>query len=425
MIKRLLLLGACALALGVLARYFNSPTPAVADVLPGREPTLTPTGNGRLRWEAVWTQVVPNLTDAALASDGSNVAWVDTQGAVRRIATDTHRTVWQTPPLPRMDTVQVTPQGTVIAYSRLNPGQTSLRILDSVQGMQRSVLLPVQGAIWSVGLTPDGTKAVVGTGAALLYLFPLQQKNVFAGTPVTLPGIPESLDVASATSPKNMNTTKPNNIAAPLAVMGTWQDGGVCAWGLDQTPKWRHDEATSDYSYSVMVSEDGSTVVATAARGPYHTEARLHAWDAHTGRLLFIEDLHGSCPKAAVSGNGQKIAVTYHHTLPGNAPDAQNGDTPDRKLMLFDRTGQRLFEEKGGVFFAPELVGLSKDGTRLLVRDPQGTIWTLDSQGRTVARLTAPDKSGELRRVIPTRDGNFLLTYRGDGSLTLYRAMAQ
>jgi WD40 repeat protein len=418
-IKRLLALGVLALVIGVSARYWNVPTPAAADVTPdGSTPTLIPTGNSHLHWEPVWTQPSPHLSDVALAVDGGSVVWVDDTGSVRRIDAQTHRTLWQTDPLPGVNSVRIAPQGTVLAYSRMNPACTTVRILDATLGPRKSVLLPLQGAVWSAAITPDGNQAVIGTGNSLLYCFPLRQDAVFPGAPISLPGIPETVDVAAHKSGAK------GNALDTVALLGTWQDGGVCAWGLDRLPRWRHGEQIPDYSYVVALSQDGSTGAAVAARGPHRESARLHVWDMSTGKLLFIENLHGFDPHIAVSTNGQQIAVTYSRAdgqNEGFAPRPNEGI--ERKVMLFDRTGRHLFEEKGGVFFSPELIGISADGTRVMVRDPQGTIWTLDNHGRTIARLTAPSKAGQLLRVLTTRDGNYMLLYRGDGTLSLYHVV--
>lgn len=423
MIKRLLILGACALAIGASARYFSRPTPAAANVFPDlTTPTLTPTGNGHLRWEAVWTQDAPNLTDVVLATNGDSVVWVDTAGSIRRIDTASRRILWQTAPLPGVNTVRMGSQGTVLAYSRLNPANNIVRVLDATLGQQKSFQVPVQGAVWSAAITPDGTQAVIGTGNALLYCFPLGNNTTSPGLPISLPGIPDTVDIATL---KASTTGTKGNTTETVALLGTWQDGGVCAWGLDRLPRWRHEERMPDYSYNVVLSQDGSTAVAVASRGPRHESARLHVWDMSSGDLLFIEDLHGFAPKVAVSANGQQIAVTYSRTdgqETGIAPSDSNN--VEHKVMLFDRTGRKLFEEKGGVFFAPDLVGLSADGTRLMVRDPHGTLWTLDNKGRTIARLPFQGKTGQLSRVLTSQDGKYVLLYQSDGKLSLYHATA-
>jgi hypothetical protein len=343
------------------------------------------------------------------APDGSSVAWVDQGGSVRRVQSASGKTLWQTPPLPAVNQVRVGPTGVVLAFSRLNPANPSVRILDSAVGDRKSALVPVEGAVWDAELAPDGSKALVGTGQSCLYLIPMRSDAVWPGVPSRLSGIPDSISVAAN---------------EPLALFGTWQDGGVCAWGLDRTPRWRHQERAVDRVYTVRLSADGSTAVAVSAQGPRRQNARLTVWDAHAGGLLWIEDLDGSDPRVSVSANGHFIAVTYAHISAYNS-----GDAVERKVALFDRGGRRLFNDKGGVFFSPELVCLSADGARITVRDAAGNIWTLDNRGRTVARLHPPadpatGATPALRQVAATENGAYLLVYRSDGSLTLYKAAA-
>jgi hypothetical protein len=413
-LKRVLVLGALALVLGVSVRLSTIPTPAVAIPSPSGvgavgSPLPVESGNGRSRWQPLWTQPAPDLACLAVASDGSSVVWVDARGSVRRILSSTGKTLWQTPPLPAVNQVRVGTNGAVLAFSRMNPDSPAVRILDPVAGALRSALVPVDGAVWDAALTGDGGKAVVGTGQASFYLIPMRPDAVWPGAPTKLGGIPDSLSIASG---------------EPLALFGTWQDGGVSAWGLDRLPRWRRQEREVDRLYSVRLSADGGTAVAVSSQGPRRQNARLTVWDGRAGKLLWIEELDGSDPRVAVSANGRTIAVTYAQVSAYNS-----GNAVERKVALFDREGRRLFGEKGGVFFSPELVCLSADGARTTVKDAAGNIWTLDSHGRTIARLHAPTDpttgaTPTVRQIVATEGGAFLLVYRGDGNLTLYKAAA-
>ena len=87
MFSRVLMMGGLALLLGVALRLSTAPSPAVAD--PSPQATATPAApNDRPRWDVVWTRPAPDLVSCSLASDGSNIAWVDRKGAVRRIQPD-------------------------------------------------------------------------------------------------------------------------------------------------------------------------------------------------------------------------------------------------------------------------------------------------------------------------------------------------
>jgi hypothetical protein len=160
----------------------------------------------------------------------------------------------------------------------------------------------------------------------------------------------------------------------------------------------------------------------------------LHAWNALTGKLLWVDDLQGYDAKTAVSANGDTIAVTW-----AQLTEYRTGIREERRVALYDRTGRRKFEPKGGHFFAPDLVALSPDGKTVTVRDNTGTLWSLDDRGTTVARIRPPQPkpaqyetptptpapapdAHEITQTVTTPNGKFLLVYRGDGQMTLYQA---
>ncbi len=450
MIKRLVFLGVFALAAGATVRVLTAPAPASAipaiSVNPAEfaEPLLsvsdktTPTNGegGRLYWQSVWTRPAPKLQNVSLAGDGQTLAWVDDKGSVRRVLAATGATLWQSPPLPGINRVLAIPgeNGCVLAYGYLNAIKPTLRLLDAKTGVAQARTFTVDGAVWNAQAAPDGKNVVIATGKSFLYVLP-----VSAPPPLVVPSVKS---VKGAKIPPARRVVLPPVVPIvsvppvrirvqgiaddmdiarrdPVTVAATWQAAGVCAWGLDGTPKWRHDDAEADRTYQVHLSADGSTAVATSTKGPDHTKARLHVWDARTGHLLWSAHLEASEPKALVSANGQTIAVTFAHS--------ENGAIDERKLALFDRTGRRRFADKGGIFFAPELVALSDDGTRLTVRDKSGYLHTMDERGRMVGRVRLAPNPGTstpptIQQTQTSRDGKTLLLLRGDGQMTLFRA---
>ena len=417
MIKRVLLLGALALAMGAGVRVLTAPSPAIA-LYSGRDKQAaqgglqpSPAGDGTARWRLIWTHPAPALADVSLAPDGSSVAWVDSAGSVRRIVSATGKTVWQTAALPHVNRVLVAPAsggGTVAAFAYLNPVKPVVRLLAGDMGATGATrTVPVSGAVWSAAWATNGASVVVGTGQSLLYVLPTGAAP--APAPVRVGGIPETLVTATGTD--------------GLTLAGMWQEAGVSAWGLDGAPRWQHNESDADRTFEVHLSADGTTAVAVSARGLGQSEARIHVWEARTGRLLWSESLGGFEATARVSAHGDYIAVTYAHK------PASEGDGPasERKVVLFDRNGHRFFPDKGGLYFAPQLIALSADGRRITVRDNGGYIWTLDERGRMLSRFRLPldpatGAAPTIRETLATDDGTSLLIRRGDGQLSLYRA---
>lgn len=408
MIKRILLLGAFALALGAVARITTAPSPAVA-VPEAAGAQAEWQGDGRPRWRELWTRPAPALAAMDVADSGGAVAWVDRDGGIRRMDGQ-GRTLWQTAPLSGINRVEIAADGTILAYAWLNPNRSSVTVLPESGGGKRRAAFALEGAIWDAALSPDGSRAVVGTGARYAYVLPLTFPADTAPVPLArwrTPGIPESVTVSTG---------------EPLAILGTWQEAGVSAFGLDGTFRWQHYEPESARLFTVRISHDGGTAVGVSAKGPAQGDARLHVWDTATWRLLWSEDLEAFRPRALTTRDGRFIAVTYLKTL-----TYRTGEVRERKLALYDRKGKRLWE-KGGLFFSPErLVALSADGARLTVTDGGSTFYTLDNRGHFVSKLRLPvnPRTGvppTIREVVATQDGAFLLVRRSDGQISLLKA---
>jgi hypothetical protein len=429
-IKRVLLLGAIALATGAAVRVSTAPAPAVAvpapdDPLPRAiaSAAAAPGTPSRARWQPLWTRPTPDIAFLSLSPDGSTVAWVDGKGSIRRITASDGRTSWQTAPLKGVNRVlALSHSGGVLAYARMNPSAPLVRVFDPVLGAGRVAAYGVEGAVWSAAAAPDADRAVVGTGRSLLYVLPLRRPapqvaavGTAAAAPVAAmrplrlktPGIPETVAVVSSEG------------TPPLALAGTWQDTGVCALGLDGSERWRRDEERSDRAYDVLLSANGAVAVAISSRGMKDADARIHVWDARSGKLMWSQDLAASRAKALVSADGRHIAVSYARDVDG---DGTVNLASERRVVLFDREGHRVFAEKGGLFFAPELVALAPNGERIIVRDGAGYLWTLDGRGRILSRDATFGTTATIQEVLPSADARALLIRRGDGQITLFKA---
>jgi hypothetical protein len=428
-IRHLLLLGALALALGAAVRLTTASIPAAvaepaagkarpaapAQTLPSAEVQPRVEGEGRPRWEELWSRAAPGLAAMALAGDGATVAWVDRAGSVRGMD-GRGRTLWRTPPLPGVNRLVALPgSGNVIAYSWLNPERPLLRVVGPGPGGVGKTLAsyPTEGAIWNVAVSPDGRYVLAGTGQRFLYVFsPEPDGTLTAVARWEAPGIPESVSAGTVSRPAS----------GPLALLGTWQEAGVSAWSLDSgKPRWRYLEPESARLYQIHVSGDGARAVGVSASGPRGAGARLHVWDARTGVPLWTKELDASRPKVLTTREGGLVAASYVKTL-----NYRTGEATARKLALYDSQGRKLWE-KGGEFFSPTLVALSPDGGRLTVADGANTLYTLDARGHFVSQLRFPvnpktDTRPTIQEAVATPDAGFLLVRRGDGQICLLKA---
>ena len=224
-----------------------------------------------------------------------------------------------------------------------------------------------------------------------------------------VPGLPESLAVASG---------------KPVAACSMWLRAGVA--GLTGTAQWRFEESDPARWFDVQLSADGGTLLAISQKGPRRagraSETQIHVWDAPTGKLLWTAPLLGTSPVARIDATGSVIAVTYTVVA-----KYTTGDVLEAKLALFDRLGKTLAAPRGGAYLSPRLVALSASGNRVTVLDGDRSLCTLDTTGRTVARLpiNTTENIVSVRETLTTSDGSGLLLYRGDGVLEYYRATAE
>jgi hypothetical protein len=146
--------------------------------------------------------------------------------------------------------------------------------------------------------------------------------------------------------------------------------------------------------------------------------------DAATGNRLWKIDLNAFGAKAQVSNDGEYIAITCAHMS-----DYSTGSVLEHKLSYYTRDGRQVFGDRGGLYFSPELVAVSADGSRITVQSGPSTLFTLDKRGSFKSKLTL-DKNPKtkvaptIRETIATSNGRFLLLVRGDGQITLYKAVA-
>lgn len=426
-IKRLILLGVIALACGAGVRLSRFPgTPGVvAASAASEEPTIpSVSGDGRAHWESVWTRPAPDLSAVSIASDGSSVAWLDRSGAVRRLDGASGKTLWQTPPLAGMNRLAVAPEGDVFVYSNLNRLQPRLRMLDRNGGAARGALYPLDGAVWSLAIAGGGSAVFVGTGKGTIYSIPLRPNPTAAfarPNTWTAEGIPQALAVAADASP---------------ALVSTWETHALSAWNpataalsaappqASPSPLWHADMGDPARGLRIAVSQNGTTALCLSDRGARGDDPRLEVWDAKTGALLWQESFDGYGARAQVSADGKVIAITYAHLS-----DYNSGSVVEHKLSLFSRDGTRLFREKGGLYFSPELVALSQDGGRVTVQSGRSIFYTLDGHGNFRTKLALPDDPRThmpptVRDCQASTDGQYLLVVRGDGQISLFRAVS-
>lgn len=407
MTKHWLFIGAgVAAGFGVFVRLVT--TPAVAT--PPETPRLSiPGANARIennRWRVAWTVPAPGYADVSLSPDGANAAWSDGKGCVRRLRTDTGRTLWRTAPLSGVNHVVASPGGCVAAYSGLNPDRNSVVLLHPERGDVQSRVFAGDGAVWSTAFGAKNT-AFIGTGGRSVYEVNDPPRTKL---PIASDGMPESLAVTADSS---------------RIVLGTWSPAGVLSCSLTgKTHCWRRVEPDRDRTCRVATSADGARVMVLSVRGAKETDGIVRVHDGKTGALLWEVALPpgAAAPQAILSATGGNVAVTYRRS--GARVDDDNW-----RLAYFDADGNRLFADKGSALFKPIIAAVAADGSSLTVRSGDDTLFTLDRPGNFVAKFQVPSDVNTRRPVVikqiqSSHDGRVLLLQRRDGQLTLLRTGA-
>ena len=435
----LLLLGALALAVGTTAGVLLRPTAhgRASGAVPLETPMLPPTADGHVFWTHLWTKPTPDLVDASVSDDGATVAWVDNRGAVRRIAGDSGKTLWQAQKIDGLNRVVAAANGNVYAYSLCNPTQPSVQLFPSTSAKPaaaivtpRVVAYPVDGAVWSLTTCENRAGAgyvAIGTGHSLIYVLPIAAPSPVASPPVapvsasplpvrfTVPGIPDSLAISG----------DPSASASPTILVGSRESASVSAWTVAGQRLWQpYNISQKNRDLNVRISADGSIAAAISARRPRGTDAHLLMWDGRNGALIRNEDLRGDDARLLVSPHGNFVAVSYRSQAVSNPAES-------RRIALFDRSGDRPphFPDSGGRYFAPQLAALSVGGgqARITVRDDDGFIWTLDDHHTYRSRFQLPANSETkvlptIERTLSSVDGRYLLIQRSDGQISLFKA---
>ena len=402
MTKRWLLFAALAtIPCGVVARILTTPAIANPPVATASPSPTTRTEIKNRRWKIAWTVPIPGVTDISLSTTGDNIAWTDRKGCARRLSGETGRMLWRTAPLLGINRVVAAPNGSVAAFSGLNPDRNSVVFLNALTGDRKTSVFAGTGAVWSAVFGSEDA-AFVGTGGRNVY--PVNDRSVAA---FPTDGIPESLSLSSD---------------ARRIAFGTWAPAGVSSCSLiGKKPCWRRMETDLDRSCHVSLSDDGVRLLAVSTRGPHDTEGILRVHDAATGATLWEVYLprHAAQPHALLSANGEYVAVTYRR-------DSTGADSDDYMLSYFDAEGNRVFADKGSVLFKPTITAIAADGSTLTVRSGD-SLYTLDRRGNFISRVRIPSESVTGKPVVIERtessaDGKTILIQSRDEKLTLLHA---
>lgn len=403
---------ACGLALLGAAALAPAGRHILVDLVPTQ--TVQAAAPSDDTFKRVWTITLPGVRAASLSPDGQSVGIVfDAGGAPGKAKLGLWR--WADRPAkplwarasPLASQVAVGPGGrTLVTWARLDPTQKQVSVRRGTDGAQ--TLAPVlDGAVWDAQVSPDGQDAAVSTGGHSLYLLSLGDHPKLHRW--TLRGVGNSLSFA------------PNGDSLTAA---TWDSSGVSCYSTNGAALWEYPaEAAAvppaqGHLFEAQAAQGGSSTLGVSYANVRRSDAGLYLWRGASGGAPSWQYALGADayqPKAAVTADGRYVAVGYLRIITRGEQSV-----PERRLALLDTRDDKPLWEQGNLLFAPQLVALSPDGSRITVWDGQRSLYNLNAQGRVTSSYTLRD-SGLIRQISATPDGRYVLAYTGSGALSLFR----
>lgn len=364
----------------------------------------------------LWRRPIAGFRGAALSPQGELIALASgAKGAVSlwHWRTQPNKPLW-VHAATNASSVDVSAAGSfVVAWAALDPAQPEFTVLRGEDGTTLSHRT-LDGAVWDAQLSTDGVCAGVVTGGKSLWLYTLSDQPYRPGKAEkrirqwSLGGIGASVAI---TSPP----------AASYLVTGAWDDSSVACYTLLGKRLWQYPENAlarhrlADRLFTAQISGNGKYILGTSYGNVRESDPILYLWRSDGGGTPQWKTELGDdafYPTAQITADGRFVAVSYLHQIVRGERSLS-----EHRLRLMDRDGSLLWSH-GGLLFSPTLVALAPDGG-VLVSDGQKTLYALRGKdGRIVASYPQP---GLVRQTALSADGQVLLVYTGDGTLSLYR----
>ena len=255
------------------------------------------------------------------------------------------------------------------------------RALTSTTTALEQVLTSQTGAIWSVTVSADGTKAVSGGDDGTVRVWDL----VASRQQAEFEGHDQALSVAVTAD-------------GAKAVSGG-REGAVRVWDLAAGRQQAKLRVLRFWPSSVAVTMDGARAVSGGENGT------TRVWDLHTGRRQTKLTGHiGPVRSVVVTADGARAV--------------SGGE--DGTVRVWDlRTGRQLTELAAHITFPVWSVAVTADGARAVSGGEDGTVrvWDL-AAGRQLAELTGHD--GQVPSVAVTADGARAVSGGEDGTVRVW-----
>lgn len=346
-------------------------------------------GGTKVTLDLVWKRTIGVPVSLSSSPDGKYIVCADQKGKLVCLG-DGGKTVWELT-LPGVDCAAVGPNGSAVAYSYLNPTDTTAYVITK-EGKIRWQH-KVDGAIWAVAASTQAGQFAVGTGEGYCYIYTITEHR-HRYKRWKLPGVPCSLRFSAD---------------GKSVIFGSWQDSGVGIYSIDGTRIVWH-QGKADRLYSVDMSPAGDHALVIARPNSNSPGCTVYLKDAKLNDLWSKEfSVYGLT--ADYDCTGRFVAVGYQKEIAHKKKKVQ-----EYRIALFDRKG-KLMWEKGGMFGDWNLLQACASG-HLLLYDNTGHIYILNQSGKVLLRHKLP---ATVRKFVRTPNRSTVAISCGDGQLCVFK----
>jgi len=343
----------------------------------------------RAALELAWKRTIGVPVSLSSSPDGKYIAYASQKGKLVCLG-DGGKTVWELT-LPGVDRAAIGPDGSAVAYSYLNPIDTTAYIITK-EGKIRWQH-KVDGAIWAAAASTQAGQFAVGTGEGYCYIYTItEHKRRYRRC--KLPGVPCSLRFSAD---------------GKSVIFGSWQNSGVGIYSTSGARVVWHP-GKADRLYSVDVSPSGDHALVIARPNSNSPECTVHLKDAELNDLWSKEfSVYGLT--ADYDRKGRFVAVGYQKEIA-----YKNKKVQENRIALFDRKGNLVWE-KGGMFGDWNLFQVCASG-HILLYDNTGHIYILNQSGKVLLRHKLP---ATVREFVRIPDRATVAISCGDGQLCVFK----
>lgn len=216
------------------------------------------------------------------------------------------------------------------------------------------------GAVRGVAITPDGASAFAAVDGARIYVFDLSRS-------------PRWRRVRADFQPGPIRY----NPVADALLTETGDPPGFGMLGMDGRKRWWIRRGAG--RLWLDTGAQGSLILAAFEEPGIRPRAGFALYTA-MGRRLCTVSLEGFEPRAAVSADGSRVALSYRRKLVSGEKRVM-----ERRVGVWTPRGRRVWEV-GGLFFKPVLAGLVEDPRGVVVAEEYTLLSALDAGGRLAWR---------------------------------------